>query len=612
MPMDEKNFKFYKQQSLDDKRVHDTQLLHMNNPEAVIHAYQGQFHTGSHGQLTGLDGTLTEGEASGDSMIENYLFIFANTALPSLFFQNPRIIVKSKTKPFEAAVISAYLNNDFGEDDKEENQLCIIDALLPYGMGVMKNGYNSRTGKVKKDRANIFTGQTKTNEDRTNDMEGDVEFISFEKTIGLRHSPKKVWLDSTQPFRKGNRITFEYQRTLQQIIDSNLYQLSSNFMSFFSAKATDKRDIKMTLNEMWIMINGFAHKLAWVDGWREELVFIKTKYKQLPNSLLRFNKMGDVLYNVSHGKLGLDAQKELNYLNELWKKHIDNIRNQVIVDETALTESGKLTLKNNDIGGIVGASRAVTAGVFANLQSGRMDANLFGNITNVREYLKLLLSVAGGKGGGPDAKLATVERNKALGDVLRSAGLQDNIRDFIIDQAKQRIKNILTLASPNVVLTLSEKGLVNPFTGKEMEAGTEIQIGSQKPAISLKELIKGNLDIDFVFDVDITSAQRPDFPVIRQQLIQGAEFAVQIEPKLNLAGKKIEWDLILQDYYATFDAIPDAQKYISNMSEQEKQQAILNMQQQAVAGQGGKKATKAVPTEGSIERSTQVPVPGAV
>ncbi len=606
MALEEKDFKFFKKQTQDDKTFHDDELGTVNRPAEVRSAYQGIFMGQSDNLLTGSHDT----NSSQDMMIENYLFIFANTALPSLFFQNPRLIVKSKTKPFEAAVLTAYLNNDFGEDDKEENQLAIIDALLPWGYGVIKNGYNSRTGKVSKKKANLFTGKTTSNEDRTNDMEGDVEFIKFEKTIGIRQSPQFVYLDKTQPFGKGNRITFEYDRTLQQLIDSNLYTLSGNFLSFFGARADDKREVKLRLNEAWHMIGGVAHKLVWVDGWREELAFIKTKYKELPRSLLRFNKMGDVLYNVSHGKLGLAAQKELNYLNELWKKHIDNIKNQTAYDSTGLTESGKKTIKINDIGAMVETSRPPGT-VMQALQSGRIDPNLFGNIQNVREYLKLLLSVTGGKGGGPDSKLATTERNKALGDALRGAGLQDSIRDFIIHQMKQRIKNVLTLASPNVVITLSQKGLINPFTGQNVEPGTEIQIGSKAPAIPLQQLITGDIDIDFVFDVDITSAQRPDFPVIRSQILEGAAFVQGIEPRLNEAGKKVEWDLITQDYFGTFDTIPDAQKYLSDMNDQEKEQFLkrqLQAQAEAAAKPGKKSSAtpSPVPTEQSIAQGAGI------
>lgn len=597
--IDEEDFKFYKRQFDKDKTFHDTEVA-KNFPEHVKMAYQGELHSIESGDHE---------HHLEDMMIENYLFIFANTALPSLFFQLPRFHIRSDIFEFQAAVIEALLNKDFNEKDKEENQLAIIDALLPYGYGVIKNGYNSRTG-VKKKRnkiAQLFTGKQDTGGDKDNDMEADEEFIKFERSLGIRQSPKATYLDSTQPFGKGNRISFDYDRTLQQLIDSRLYKLSDNFIASFGAKAKDKREVELKLHEMFILIEGFAHKLVWVDGWQKELAFNKTRYRQLPASLLRFNKMGDILYNISHGKLGLAAQKELNYLNELWKKTIDNFRNQHLVHWDSLTAAGKSTMLANEIGGIVKSDVPLVQGVAIPLQSATPDANLFNNIANTREYLKLLLSVTGGKGGGPDSKLATTERNKALGDALRASGLQDAIRDFLVDQMKQRIKNILTLGSPKMILKLTGENLISPMTGLPIEAGTELEIGGEE-GLELKDLITGDIDIDFFFDIDITSAQRPDFPVVRAQILQGAEFAATIEPKVNQEGKKIAWSKLLEDYYSTFDAVPDAKKYIQDMSQDEQKAFAQNLalQAQQEAEKGTKKTpTTAVPTETAIEGAAQ-------
>jgi hypothetical protein len=80
---------------------------------------------------------------------------------------------------------------EFDEKAKEENQLAIIDAFLPYGFGVVKNGYNSRTGKAK--LPSILTGEKEAN--YTN-MEHDLEYIKYEKSTGVRVSPKFSFLDS--------------------------------------------------------------------------------------------------------------------------------------------------------------------------------------------------------------------------------------------------------------------------------------------------------------------------------------------------------------------------------------------------------------------------------
>ena len=603
MPLPDRDFKFYQNEIKEDIREHDSKLRWINRPEEVKAAYQGRFHSGdllgNENPSRGEDDPSITDEKR--QIIENYLFISAATALPSLFFQLPRMHIRSERLPFEAAILTALINKDFNEQDKEENQLAIIDAFLPWGYGVIKTGYNSKTGIVK---PNIFTG--KSGKTKPDNIEGDNEFLEFERTLALRQSPKTTYLDRTQPFGKGNRISFVYQRTLQQLIDSNLYQLSQNFIQHFSVGDRDKRLIKMELTEAFILLKGKVWKLAFVDGWTEEIAWVQTEYDELPRSLLRFNKMGDVLYNISHGTLGLFAQKELNYLTELRKKHVDNMRNQHMIEKAALDEGADKTVKANDIGGIV-YTKKPPLGVAVPLQSASTDPRLFEETINVREYLKLLLSTSGAKAGGPDSKLATVERNKALGDALRSSGLQDDIRSFMVHQMKQRIKNYLRLASPEMTLMITGENLVNPATDTIVEPGTQLELGGEK-GLDLRKIITGELEVDFIFDVDITSAQRPDFPVIREQLAEGIRLGKELLPDLEGKGKTIDFDKQLEDYYGTFDAIPDAKKYIREMSDEEKQQRLIQIQLQAQQAQ--LEAGGGAPTEGGIAAGAEaVPTP---
>jgi len=595
--LDDKQFTYFKDIVSKDTKEHDTQLKSVNKPEQVIMAYNSKFKESYGISDSGID--------ADSGIIENYLFIGAATILPTLFYQLPKINIRSKRDnlQFEASVLTSLMNASFGDKEKLENQLCIIDAFLPYGYAVIKNGYNSRMGKAEK--PSVLTGEGKT--DKPNDMEADNEFIQYEQAISIRQSPKKTYLDSSQPFGKGNRITFEYTRTLQQLIDANLYDLSSNFIAFFSARDNDKRKVDLTLTEHWTMENGFAWKLSYVDGWDEPIKWIKSNYKYLPVSYLRFNKMGDVLYGISHGTLALKAQNELNYLNELWKKHVDNIRNQHLVYMKGLSESGKKTLRQNDIGGIVESNEPLAAGIALPLQGATADPQLFGNIQSVRGYLQLILSTTGGKTGGKESELATTEKNKALGDALRQSGMQDAIRDFYIDQIKQRIKNFLRFGTPDMILKMTGSGLTNPETGQPIQPNTELSIGGEGGFL-LTELIKGNIDTDFIFDVDIQSASRPDYPVIRKQIAEGIALATNLQPALVSNGKKANIDLMLEDYFATFDAIPDSSKYITDMSPEE---MASIQQQQAQEGTTETKVKKGVPNDGSIERSTKLTSPGA-
>ena len=201
------------------------------------------------------------------------------TALPALFFQLPRIHIRSEKFPFAGATLSSLINKEFGEKEKEENQLCIIDAFLPYGYAVMKSAFNSRTKKVKLPK--VITGEQKS-DSSSSSVETEAEYIDQKGTIALRQSPKCTYLDSTQPFGRGTRVTFQYERTLEQLKRSNLYNLSQNFIAHFGTKDHDARKVKIKIYEMFVMRKDKAWKLVWADNWNEELAWVKTEYRKLP------------------------------------------------------------------------------------------------------------------------------------------------------------------------------------------------------------------------------------------------------------------------------------------------------------------------------------------
>jgi len=568
-----KDFSYYKKFIGDMKSEHDRQCMAVNTPDETIAAYQGQFAKGSYTQ--------------NDKMPENYLLISALTVLPTLYFQNPRIIVKPKRESlsFSASVLQSLVNTYFDDAIKRENQLCIIDAFLPWGFGVSKIGYNSRTGKVSKVDT-VFKG--KQGEDKPNDIESSSEYIVSERPVILRCDPRYTYLDYTQPFGKGQSIDFEYRRTLRQLIDSNMYELSSNFIDYFTGRAKDAREVDLTLHEYWVMLGDRAWKLAYVDEWDDPLSWNQTEYNKLPVSYLEFNKLkgNKQVYPFAHGTAATYAQKKLNFQNELWDKHIENIRDQYLVWADGLTERGLKTLNANVIGGIVEAKNRVTEGLAMPLQSGNLDASLFGNIEQTRSFLQTLLSTTGGKAGSAGAEKATEMKLQASGDAARSEGMMDDIRDFMTEQVYQTIRNIVKMGNPKVVLKLTGKDLIMPLTGEQIKPGDEIEIGG-KTGFDLKELIAGDVETDYLFSVDITSAQKPDFPVVRKQLMEALQVSAQLEPLLRSEGKKIDFGEILKSLYATFDAVPDAEKFLKDLTEEEKIQMTAP---QGMPGGGGPQA----------------------
>ncbi len=581
--LSEKDFSYYKGFIKESKEEHDKKVNTLNCPTDVINMYHGVL-----GDVKNNDSV---------DVYENYMLIAVQTLLPSLFYQFPRPIIKKTSggSEYSANVIEGVAKHYINDDWKIENQLCILDAFLGYGYGVMKVGYNSRRGFVTP-KANLYTGKTAGSSNENIETE---EYLKFERPVLQRASPKDVYLDHTKPFHLGQRITFFNKRTLDELLGSNLYELPQEFIRYFSGRDNDKRKVTINLYEHFCALDSGIWKLCYVDEWDEPIFWDKTDYKQIPAALIRFTKTPDELYAVSHGKLAYNAQKELQYLNELWKKHVDRTRRQHLVWKDALEESGKQTLPLNQIDGIVYTNKPVSSGVYAQISSNPMGKDVYANIENVRNYLKLLLSVTGGRGGQADVEFAETEKAQAAGDYMRSSGMQDAIRDFVRKQLRLTGSNIYNFGSPEMVIKITGKDVRDPVTG-EIVTGKKLQLGGEN-GLSLQGEIVGDVDTDYLYDCDITSAARPDYAVIRKQLSEALMLLQGLRPLINEKGKDVDFAILAQDYLNTFDALPDPEKYFINLTPQQQAQ-IDQIKAMAQAQSAIKNNSSGVPNEPAIER----------
>ncbi len=577
--LSEKDFTYYKDIVKEDEQEHKMKMLKKNMPKNVIAAYEG--YIANFDDIQPSDPNKNEYEDA-ENLIENWLAISADTVIPGLYYQVPvpNIRKKPNGSDFTAEILNGLVRHYFDDKAKKENQRAIMDAYLAYSFGVVKVGYNSRIGILENKTGTFFKGQSGETKDK--DMESSVEYVKYERPFVERVSPATTYLDWTKEFGKGQRISFNYDRNLQEIIDSNLYALSSNFLNYFKSKSGDNRKVKLKLHETWIMINGYAHKLAHINDWdHEELAWIKTPYQWLPVSLLRFKEPSDTLYARSHGSLAAAAQKELNYENSIWKEHIDKVRDLLFVDESGLTENGRRMLSTNPIRGIVGCTRPPD-NIAHNVGSESMSADIYNNISNLRSYLQQILSTGGSISGDLSAETATQERGVQLGNALRTNGMQDAIRDFNIDQIRKMVTCVVNWGDPEVTVIITGKNIKDPLTG-EIVTGKELMIGGER-GLNLKELIISNIESDYNYDMDMSQAARPDFAVIRKQMIEYGAFLMQIMPAVQAEGGKINWIKFGKAIGRTFDTIPNAEDIIEEMTDDEKaQMQMAQMAQSAGA-----------------------------
>uniref|UniRef100_A0A6M3J6V4 Uncharacterized protein n=1 Tax=viral metagenome TaxID=1070528 RepID=A0A6M3J6V4_9ZZZZ len=594
MALSRKDREYYQGIIKEDEKEHQSKLIGKNMPDKVISAYEGLMNSENTGDS--ISEATFQQEVKQENIIENWLAIAADTIIPTLYHQVPMPNIRSRSNgsPYSAEILNGLMRHFFDEKAKIENQRAIMDAYLAYGFGVVKVGYNTRVGIAKKKRSNIFTGNVKA-EGKNIDMESSDEYVKYERPFIERISPKDCILDWTKEFGKGQRVTFKYTRTLTELIGSNLYSLSQNFLTHFKSKSDDNRNVKLKLKEHWVMIDGFVHKLVLCDEWsEEEIAWAKTPYQWLPMSLLRFKNPSDTLYSRSHGSIATAGQEELNYENELWKEHIDTGQNLMFVDKKGLDEDGLKTLKTNPTHGIIYTNKPPGT-VAQPVSTNPMSADIYSNIQNVRSYLQQVLSAGGSISGDVSAKLATQERNQQLGNALRTSGMQDAIRDFNIDQIRKMVTCLVNYGDPEVTVAITGKDVRDPQSGV-LVTGKALVVGGET-GLKLKEQIIGNVESDYKYDMDMSSAARPDFAVVRKQLMEYATALANMMPMLQGQGFKVNWSSIAKGIGKTFDTIPDAENIIEEMTPEEQQSF---QQQQAQAEMQKTLQGASAPTEAAI------------
>lgn len=600
-----KDFDYYKDILREDEQHHSSHMMNKNMPDSVIAAYEGFLYSQSNNLGVGYTGGVQPNDpnmepdfAELNEYIENWMAISIDTIIPGFYYQVPlpNIRKKQRGSEFSAEILNGLVEHFFDEKAKIENQRCILDAYLAYSIGIMKIGYNTRIGILNNKRTNLFSGEMKAS-GKDLDMESSVEYIKYERPFVERVSPRDTWLDCSKEFGKGQRVTFRYDRTLQELKDSNLYSLSSNFLSYFKSNSEDARRTKLQIKECWWMMNGYAYKLVYTDDWEEELYWGKTRYQWLPVSLLRFKDVPDTLYTRSHGSIATSASQELDYQNRLWKEHIDKSRDLLFYDETGLSESGKKTLMSNPTKGVVGCTRS-PVGVATNVGSAVMSSDIYNNIANIRTYLQQSLASGGAISGDLSAELAVQERSLQQGNFLRTSGIRDKIRDFNIDQIKKMITCLVNWGSPEVAVSITKKNIVDPMTGVVV-TGKDVLIGGND-GIPLQEMIIGNIESDYGYDVDMASAARPDYAVLRKQLMEYMALLTQLMPMLQAEGNKVNFTVLAKQLAGTFDTIPNAGDVIEPMSEEELARQALEREINTVASQSMQGKGTGVPQEEAI------------
>lgn len=511
----------------------------------------------------------------------NKTFPATNRVVPSLYFQNPKIVFtpKKNSTEFSAKVLTAKVNYDFREMKvKKENQMTVLDAWY-CGFGAAKIGYQTQFQyKDKpKDKGMIEKTIDKVMGKSDND-ERIIDYIEYEGSFVRRINPKFVYRDPKQPAGKDRFIWLQYPKTLEDITTSDVYEYDSDFYTRFGSK--DPREVEIQLFEGWLRTRKGLYIVAMCDGYSKPIRWEKSSWQgdDFPISFLSFAEVNDLHYPPSFMKVTAKQQKHVNYLTTLQFNVINKFRNQTAINEKALSEEGERAIKENSIGGIIKFKQPV-AGNIAPINSAPIPADLF-NVANIMsENLQECLQVAGLRSGGAQNEPTLgQDQIKEFGNTIGLSGMQDKVREFVIDEARKLSQMIKQYATAPSLVPITGVDLKDPQTGK-LVTDEWLEFGTPEQPITLRQAVAGDYDVD----VDIKTAQRPD-DATKLKLFGDMANMLFTNPMIGQvlaqAQDKINWGKFLKGWFDAYsEYIPEAGTFIEKMSQQEIMQAQAQAKQ---------------------------------
>ena len=403
------------------RTAHEEDFLARVQPDKILAYFEGL------PQEKGADGRLQR-------ISINNLFPSNAVALASLypddpsFDATPKISQPSQDQEFSAKILASSLNYFFRElEGGKHNRRAITHARM-FGYGVMKQGWRFTTRTVGQTNGNrpeptfgekvkgFFTGK------KANVEQGTLEeFVDTDEPFLFSISPNDIWLDHRKPFGDGSVIVHHIKRTLQELKESNLYDLDDDFFGTVRT-GLDDREIELDVYEMWLMQKDGVWVFTYCERYAKPLRWqrVADLSEGLPFQLLAFTDEPEVTYPMPHMGVAFKAQTELDYVLSLWLQQVDRNRSQLMVQEQAVTQSGLKALERNEYGGIVLTKTPPAAGIAFPLTNAPVSGDIVNTAGLLRQHVQEILGVTGARQAGrSELKTATQEKIADTGNELR-------------------------------------------------------------------------------------------------------------------------------------------------------------------------------------------------
>ena len=531
------------------------------------------------------------------------MFQSANTILPNLMYQVPRVITipKKGATPQSAALMSAALNHyNILNESKRENQEAIMNTWF-YGIGWKKLGYRTvffprdpiaQEPESMLDKFGEAMGQMKQNilglkPDNLESKERP-DIVDYETLFNNSESPLNIMLDHKADLRNCKAILHRLPRTLYDLENFGDYDeeaLTEIYEKFKSQKGTrlSSREVDLNLNELHIQQRNGTWILTWVDEYEKALKYDKSSYqgKGFQFEPLVFTNEPGVRYPVSHMKVGSQAQLKIDDMATLFLDTISRVRNQIIMNEKILSPGQKKAVELNKTGGIIWTNKPITGTDFAQLTNPAVSTDIPTLMAVCQQNLTEIM-------GTDEQMISGNSKNKTLGQdelarvgtKIRESGMVDKVHDFLVNQLRKEGILLKTYSKAELHLQVSKKDYYRTDTGAPIQDEWLSFMTPDSP-ISLKEKLQG----DFDYDVNMYEAIRPDKKALQQEYMQAIELFAkpELQDALLNAGVKVRIDKLVEGFAKQFELL-QSDEFLEQLDS--KQMAAIQVQKLLMENKG--------------------------
>ena len=499
----------------------------------------------------------------------NKFFPSTNRITPSLYWRNPKIYFRpmKKTSDFSAKILTSVINYIYREKNlKHENQMSILDAWY-WGFSGCKIGYQTDI-KYKEPKKNM--GQKIKEAFRTpSKEEREIDYVEYEGPWARRISPFNILFDPYQSTGHDRIIWIKYEKTLDDILNSDLYEYDNDFAQKWNKK--DAREVKIILWEGWVRTKDGLYIYTICDQYDKPLRWEKSSWlgDGFPLCFLQFANETDCKYPTSYLRVAQKPQRHLNYLTTLQMQAIKKFRNQIGYNANSITEGGHTTLQANEIGGMV-EFKTTPVGQVTPIITAPIPKDLYAVGQMLTENLQECLQVSGLRLGSTEAeKTLGQDELKELGNQLGVSGIQDKVREFVKEQATKLSQMLKQFATAETIVPIVGLDIINPETG-QLVIDEWLEFGTPQNPITLKEAIAGDYDVE----VDIRSAQQPNQAVQLQlfEKMMSTLLQPEVQAQLQKFGKTIDFGKLIETWLSLHkEFIPNPDGFVKDIKQMPEQ-----------------------------------------